>query len=409
MKVTGVIVEYNPLHNGHIYHLNKTKELTSCDYVVAVMSGNFVQRGEPAFVNKWARTSMALLSGIDLVLELPTIYSLSSAEGFAFGAISTLDKLGVIDSICFGSESGNINELMMLSKILAEEPQEFKISLEKYLKLGVSFPAAREKALYDFMNNNYSNTEENSRLTKILNNSNNILAIEYLKSLYRLSSKISAFTIPRINNKYNEEKLTGNISSATSIRKNLLLQNNVKQSIPDYVYDILQKEIKRGCGPLLLNNFSDIIMYKLRNLNLTDILEILDVSEGLENKIKKACENTTNVNDLIDLVRTKRYTTTRIQRILIYTLLNIKKDALNLIKSPASYIRVLGFNDNGKKLLKEIKKKCPLPVITNPSANDIDMLKYDISATDIYVLGYSNYEYKEARQDLKKPPIYHKI
>ncbi|EYE89297.1 hypothetical protein Q428_03205 [Fervidicella metallireducens AeB] len=409
MKVNGVIVEYNPLHNGHIYHLNKTKELTSCDYVVAVMSGNFVQRGEPAFVNKWARTNMALLSGIDLVLELPTIYSISSAEGFAFGAISILDKLGIIDTICFGSESGNISELMMLSKILAEEPQEFKISLEKYLKLGISFPAAREKALHDFMNNNYPNTEENSRLTKILNNSNNILAIEYLKSLHKLSSNISAFTIPRINNRYNEENLTGNISSATSIRKNLLLQNNIKQSIPDYVDDILQEEIKRGCGPLLLNNFSDIIMYKLRTLSIADISEILDVSEGLENKIKKACENTTNINDLIELIKTKRYTTTRLQRILIYTLLDIKKDALNIIKSPAKYVRVLGFNDNGKKLLKEIKKRCPLPIITNPSANDIDTLKYDISATDIYVLGYSNNEYKEARQDLKKPPIYCKI
>lgn len=404
MKISGIIVEYNPLHNGHLYHINKTREITGCNYLVAVMSGNFVQRGEPSMVNKWARTEMALKSGIDLVLELPFLYSTSSAEGFAFGAISTLNSLGFIDNICFGSESEDIKSLQYIAQILAYEPNEYKTLLHNYLKEGVSYPSARQNALIDYCRTKYSKTGNDKELMEALGSSNNILGIEYLKSIYRLSSKINPFSIKRIHNSYNQSNLTGVISSATSIRKNIY-DNDITETLPDYVYTILQNEKKLGRCPVALSNFSDLILYKLRDSNLSYIKNLLDVGEGLENKIKKGVECSTDINELIQYIKNKRYTTTRIQRILLYSLLGISKEVINAIKSPVKYIRVLGFNENGRVLLKKAKKSASVPIISNPSYKDSEILKYDINSTDIYVLGYENKLYKSAKQDFKIPPV----
>jgi predicted nucleotidyltransferase len=401
MSITGVIVEYNPLHNGHIHHLKKARQITDCSNIVAVMSGNFVQRGEPAFINKWTRTRIALESGVDLVIELPVIYANSSAEGFAFGAVSILNNIGIVDNVCFGSELGNLDVLSVIADILLEEPQEYKSFLQTHLKSGISYPRARQNALSDYIIVKNLSIKD---IGDVIFNSNNILSIEYLKSLKRLSSKIKPFTIQRVNNKYNDKNITGSISSATAIRKNF---NNfsVIQSLPSYSYDAVIKDCKEGKGPVTLSDFSDLIIYKLRDMDVGNIRNLIDVSEGLENRIKKAAENSRTVEELIHSIKNKRYTATRIQRILINSLLNITKDLHAKIQTPPEYIRVLGFNKHGKELIKQMSKTCPFPIITNPSNKDIDLLKYDISATDVYVLGYKNSIYKFGRQDLKIPPV----
>lgn len=404
MKITGLVVEYNPLHNGHLHHITKTKEITNCDYLIGVMSGNFVQRGEPAFINKWARTEMALKAGIDLVLELPLKYSISSAEGFAHGAISTLNNLGIVDSICFGSEADNIELLKKISWILADEPLAYRILLQDYLKEGISFPSAREKALLEYFKKNIQLDIDQNELSAIIGSSNNILGIEYLKSIYRLSANIVPYSIKRISNSYNGKDLTGRISSATSIRANFH-SKDIIDTIPSFTHNILEEEIKRGRGPVTLEAFSDLILYKLRNLSVENIRNLLDVSEGLEYKIKKAAETETNVYSLIECVKNKRYTATRIQRILIYSLLDITKDFSASIKSPAEYIHVLGFNENGKMLLRKASKLSNVPIITNPSPRDEALFGLDIKATDVYVLGYRNHEEKKGKQDFQRSPV----
>lgn len=405
MKVTGIIVEYNPFHNGHLYHLDETRKTTKADCIIAVMSGNFVQRGEPAFLDKWYRTEMALTAGIDLVIELPLLYSISSAEGFAFGAVSILNKLGIVNSLCFGSESGDIDDLIKVSEILAMEPDEYRNLLREYLDMGLSFPAAREKAVIQYSINKSTMNMAPEAIGEIVSNSNNILAIEYIKSLIKLGSSIKPFTIGRVNNKYNEIELTGSISSATAIRNNFSNRDVIKNSLPSYVMEIINKAMEEGRGPLSINDFSQLILYKLRTLAPEEIRNFIDVSEGLEYKIKQAADESADVYEIIDKVKNKRFTSTRIQRILMYALLNITKDLQPRIKLSPEYIRVLGFSPNGRRMLKEIKNHCDLPIITNPSIRDLELLKYDILSTDIYSLGFKSHLHRSSKQDLKKCPI----
>ncbi|CCJ34554.1 nucleotidyltransferase [Caloramator australicus] len=397
MKVTGIIVEYNPLHNGHLYHLQQTKQVTNCDYVVAVMSGNFVQRGEPAIVNKWARAEAALNAGVDLVIELPVIYSISSAENFAYGAISILNKLNIIDSICFGSESGDIEPLFKIAQILAEEPKEYKNLLRKFLKQGLPYPKAREFAL-----NNYFKDTNN-----LLQTSNNILGVEYLKALIKLNSNIKPYTIKRIKNNYNDINITSNIASATSIRHNFDNYDLIKTTIPEFSFEIIQREKQLGKGPVNLNNLADLIFYKIRSLTANELSKIHDISEGLENKIKYAAEESSTIEELLNLALSKRYTKTRLQRILLYILLDITKEVYLQTIKEINYIRILAANSKGRKLLKYVKDKAlvDIPIIINPSKYDKELLSLDIKATDIYVLGYNNPKYKIAVQDLKNKPI----
>ncbi|WDU84063.1 nucleotidyltransferase [Caloramator sp. Dgby_cultured_2] len=397
MKVTGIIVEYNPLHNGHLYHLQQTKQVTNCDYVVAVMSGNFVQRGEPAIVNKWARAEAALNAGVDLVIELPVIYSISSAENFAYGAISILNKLNIIDSICFGSESGDIEPLFKIAQILAEEPKEYKNLLKKFLKQGLPYPKAREFTL-----NNYFKDTNN-----LLQTSNNILGVEYLKALIKLNSNIKPYTIKRIKNNYNDINITSNIASATSIRHNFDNYDLIKTTMPEFSFEIIQREKQLGKGPVNLNNLADLIFYKIRSLTANELSKIHDISEGLENKIKYAAEESSTIEELLNLALSKRYTKTRLQRILLYILLDITKEVYLQTIKEINYIRILAANSKGRKLLKYVKDKelVDIPIIINPSKYDKELLSLDIKATDIYVLGYNNPKYKIAVQDLKNKPI----
>ncbi|MBZ4663803.1 MAG: nucleotidyltransferase [Caloramator sp.] len=404
MNVTGIIVEYNPLHNGHIYHINKTKEITKCDALIAVMSGSFVQRGEPAFVDKWSRTKMALYAGVDLVIELPVIYSKSSAEGFAFGAIATLDSTKIVNNVCFGSECGDISLLYKIAEVLAYEPYEYKQYLKDYLKLGMSFPSARLKSLNNYIIYHNLLNVNDINVENILKNSNNILGIEYIKSILKLKSNLKPFTIKRIVNKYNQEDLTGNISSATSIRKNI---NNeeVLNSMPEFCYKIIKEEIQNNNAPISLKSFEDIIYYLIRTKSPNELKNIIDVSEGLEFKLKQAAEDTYDIFKLIEYVKSKRYTQTRIQRILINILLNHTNDILYKVNRRPEYIRILGFNNKGRELIKMMKKQSSIPIITNPKRDDYEKLKLDIDASDIYALALKGNK-KLSKGDLKTSPVY---
>ena len=241
MNITGIIVEYNPFHNGHAYHIQKTREKTNCDAIVAVMSGNFVQRGVPAIVDKWNRSKMALMNGVDLVIELPLIYSLSSAEFFASGAVSLLNNLGIVNNLCFGSECGDTDVLSIIGKILTDEPIEFKKILKENLDKGLAYPLARSKALIQFLNIFDNKKLLNYNIEEILSSSNNILGIEYCKSLIKLNSSIRPYSIQREGSTYNSTSLNNKFSSATSIRKFIKENKNIKDvetHLPKNVYSL---------------------------------------------------------------------------------------------------------------------------------------------------------------------------
>ena len=387
MNISGLITEYNPMHNGHLYHINKTKEVTKCDGLICVMSGNFVQRGAPSIIDKWTKAEIALKNGVDLVIELPLVYSLSSAEFFSYGAVSLLNSLGIVKSICFGSEHGDINLLYKIAEILHKESDEFKISLKNYLSDGNSFPKARSKALNEIIisNSEFNNTE----LDNILNNSNNILGIEYCKSLLRLNSSIIPHTIHRIGSCYNDNNLEGSLPSATSIRNSLKADNSIeslKKVVPSNTLNKLQENIENK-SLVFENSIFRYIKYKALTNN-NNLSNLPDASEGLDNKIYKALHNSNTYEELINNIKTKRYSYTRISRLLCQYFIgldNITRDELiELRNSDAPYARVLGFNSLGRTILKEIKKVTSIPIITKVPKQLYKPLELDILATKAY-------------------------
>lgn len=388
-KVVGIIAEYNPFHNGHSYHIQNTKVLTGADFVVAVMTGNFTQRGNTSVVDKWEKTKMALNGGADLVIELPTIYSISSAENFANGAIKILNTLGIVDSISFGMEADDISTLNNISNVLYMEPPEYKAILEHELSKGSSFPKARENALMMYLN-------DIKRYANVLKGSNNILAIEYLKALKKQKSNLVPIGVKREKVYYNSTKIIDEYASATGIR-NLLLHNQleeVRKVVPAKTYSILLNNIRQGTYVLDITTYNNEIIYKLRSMSVKEIANLPDVSEGLEYLIKDASNKTNNLIELINKVKSKRYTQTRVQRILLYALLGITKKDMEISKKMTPYIRVLGCSENGKMLLSQINSKAK--VITsfkkfeksNKNRKIKRMLEIDKKATDIYTLGY---------------------
>ena len=316
--ILGIVSEYNPFHNGHIHHLELSKQLTKTAFTVAVMSGNFVQRGDTALVDKWTRTKMALKGGIDLVLELPTVYAISSAENFADGAIKILNSLGVVDYLSFGSEIGEISPLNDVASILYKEPKEFSSLITTQLKSGLSYPRAREIALSQFFGTS-------KKYTDILNNPNNILGVEYLKAIKKHRSHIKPLTIKRDYSDYNSKTVKNGIASATAIRTMIQNNKNVHRVVPFETYELLDEAIENGKIIPDLSVFEKEIIYTLRRMTLSEIALLPDVSGGLENRIKLTANNVNTLEDLISNIKTKRYTQSRIQRILLYALLNISR------------------------------------------------------------------------------------
>ena len=388
-KILAIICEYNPFHNGHLYQLNESIKLVNPDYVVCIMSGNFVERGNTALINKWARTEMALNAGVDMVIELPTVYSISSAENFASGAIKILNSLNCDTYLSFGSESGDISVLNKFAEILYREPAEYVTMLNHELSKGLSFPKARENAMLLYINDIRNSAT-------VLSGSNNILALEYLKQIMKTGNKITPITIKRIGTEYNSLSSSNNIASATAIRELLLQKKSVKNLMPKSSYSILKDELGNGRFVLDVAQFEKQIIYKLRCMSIEQIANLPDVSEGLEYKIKEAANTCNTLESLMFMIKSKRYTLTRINRILLYALLDIsKQDYINSQKI-IPYTRVLGMSENGKLLLSELSKNRKLNVITsvkqfmdkNNNKFLKAMLEQDILATNIYTMEY---------------------
>ena len=391
-KVLGIIAEYNPFHNGHLYHIKKSIEETGASSVICVMSGNFVQIGNTSIVDKWTKTKMALANGVDLVLELPTIYSVSSAENFAEGAIRLLDSLKIVDTISFGMEAKDIASLNNIANVLYTEPKEYTTILEHELRKGVSFPKARENAVMMYLN-------DIKQYANILTGSNNILAIEYLKAIKKLKSKLNPIGIRREKVLYNDEIIIDDFASATAIRKMIATGqfSDIQKVMPKSSYALLADELRKGHYVLDLSKFQKEIIYNLRKMLVEEIAQLVDVSEGLENAIKNAANSSNNLVDFVNIVKSKRYTQTRIQRILIYALLGITNSKMLAFKKAVPYARVLGFNKNGKQLISQIaKKNKKVQIVTSvkkymdESKNKVlkEMLETDILATNVYTLGY---------------------
>ncbi len=388
--ILGIVSEYNPFHNGHLMHLQKSKELTHTDFTIAVMSGNFVQRGDTSIVDKWTKAEMALKSGVDLVIELPTLYAISSAENFADGAIKILNSLGIVDYVSFGSEIGEITPLDDVASVLYKEPKEFSSLITRQLRSGLSYPKARELAIQMYFGSS-------QKYTDVLENPNNILGIEYLKSLKRLKSPIIPITLKRKYSDYNSNDIKSGIASATAIRTMLQKGKNIHYVVPYETYELLEEKKKYGQIIPSLSIFSKEIIYTLRKMTLSEIATLPDVSEGLENKIKAAANTSNNLEELILKIKSKRYTQSRIQRILLYALLNISEKDITMSKKQMPYIRVLGFNKNGKKIISAIANQNPkLQIIVSVKKfmeNNTDkhlhtMISKDIFASNVYTLGY---------------------
>ena len=430
MKILGIITEYNPFHNGHLYHLLKVKEITGTDYIVAVMSGNFLQRGEPAIINKWARAKMALNAGVDLIIELPFVFSTQDANGFAFGAVKLLDSLQIIDYLGFGCETDNLDTLYSISNFLNIEPQKYKELIVYHSKNGNEFPKVRSQALCEYHRIfGIEGLEKIStlELSKLLKYPNNILALEYIKHLLNLKCKIKPIAIKRIGASYHQKNIKGKVSSATSIRYEILnnlssskidlfmLNDKIKSTIPPSGFSVLEKELREGKGPITLESYRQYILATLRKMSLEDISRIQGVTEGLQNRIKKASLKSYTIEQLINSIKTRRYTRTKIQRIILHIMMNLSKEDISIFnKCGPLYARVLGFSKKGKILLRAIKKNSSTPLISKLSnylrqtifeENShvrnrlVKMLNYDILATDIYVLGNKKAEAKVARLD----------
>lgn len=299
-KVLGIVAEYNPFHNGHLHHLEEAKKLTGATYVVAVISGNFTERGSTALIDKWYRAEMALKCGVDLVLELPTLYATSSAENFADGAIKLLNSLKVVDYVAFGAETANVDILSELADVLYHEPKEYKNILTTELKKGISFPKARENTLLMYLNNS-------KKYSNVLSSPNNILGIEYIKALKKYKSKIEPVAISRFETGYNDSDFSGNIASATAIRN--IVKNGgfdiLRRLLPESSYSILMDNIKQGHFVTDLSAFEKEIIYTLRKMDIKEIANLPDVSEGLEFAIKNAANSCNSVTEFLNIIKSK--------------------------------------------------------------------------------------------------------
>ena len=392
MRVLAIIGEYNPFHNGHLYHIEQSKNEANADFVICIISGSFVQRGNTSIINKWAKAKMALENGADLVIELPTVYSISSAENFAEGAIKILNSLNIVDGLSFGMEANDIAVLNNIANVLYQEPKEYVTMLAHELNKGNSFPKARENALMVYLN-------DIKKYANVLSGSNNILAIEYIKALRKTKSTIIPMGIKRQKVFYNNEHIVDDFASATAIRKMLQTRqfSDIRKVMPKSSYMILGEELKKGHYVLDLSKFEKEIIYSLRKMTIEQIRNLPDVTEGLEKTIKNAADSCNTLEELINIIKSKRFTQTRIQRILLYALLGIDNKKMQISKKIDPYIRVLGFNHKGKQLISEMLALNPkLNVITSvkkymdsmPNKHLKEMLETDILATNVYTLGY---------------------
>jgi predicted nucleotidyltransferase len=417
MRTVGIIVEYNPLHHGHVYHFQQSRILSKADAVIAVMSGCFLQRGEPALVGKWARAEMALAMGADLVIELPVAFSSQPAEWFAYGAVSALDATGVVDALCFGSESGDLERLTALAGYLHKEEDSFGVLLRQQLKHGVSYPKAYGQAVQQYMS---TLTDGEARFQDIdpewFSQPNNTLGLHYVMALHKLKSTMEPLTIHRIKAEYNQSDITDEqIASATAIRKLLLEEGSLEPArsyIPESTLRILQREWEAGRAPIDWEAFSAPLLHTLSKLSAEELASFYEVSEGLEHRIKRMLPrldygSNNGIEQLLELLKTKRYTRTKLQRTLLRILLGHRKESLarDVLSCGVPYLRILGHSSKGRELLRRMKKTARVPVVTKVTRCDSPMLEMDIRAASVYALAYRKPAAEDVFADYYRSPI----
>ncbi|MDQ1146821.1 putative nucleotidyltransferase [Bacillus sp. SORGH_AS 510] len=402
MKAVGLIVEYNPFHNGHAYHLSASKEAAQADVVIAVMSGNFLQRGEPALLSKWYRTKMALLNGVDIVFELPYRFATQKAEIFANGAISILEAARC-ESICFGSESGDISSFLHTIEYIKEEEKNLDDGIKFFMDTGVSYPKATALAFKQLQSsNNYLD----------LAKPNNILGLEYIKAIQRQHSLINPMTVTRKNANYHDEHFTSEtIASATSIRKAIFSPKAEGQGIDQYVPAATKQLLEEYFHHFQLfhqwENYWSYLQFRLIHSSTEDLKEIYEMEEGLENRLQAAAIQSESFQQFMERIKTKRYTWTRLQRLCVHILTNTKKVEMNSNLEKATYLRLLGMTANGREYLNKTKKDFTLPLVSKLSSFKENMIDLDVKAARVYALGVPNHLKDEMfKQEFSQPPIY---
>ncbi|WP_066090768.1 nucleotidyltransferase [Anaerotignum neopropionicum] len=404
MKTIGIITEYNPFHLGHQYMIEEAKKKTGADRVVVVMSGNFVQRGEPAFFSKWTRAKAALTNGVDMVLELPVLFATANAETFACAAVRILEETGLVDTLCFGSESGDLATLQEAAKLMSNETEEFRSLLKANLDEGMSYPTARSKALEMISSIN----------SEILSQPNHILALEYLKALARYQCKMLPMTIKREGAAYHGTSLEDKFASASAIRRGISEDQTraALKQVPENCFDLYNDALSLGMAPIVWKNYAGPLNYKLRAMSAEELRNIFEVTEGLENRILRSIDTCYEVEDIIEFIKSKRYTRTKIQRILLHILLDIKETEVDYFmkKSRMPYIRVLGFRKENAEILGDLTINTKCPVLTNlkkaPEILDEDglhLLALEKAATDLHAMAAPNTLYRSPNQDFTMP------
>ncbi|MCD7726564.1 MAG: nucleotidyltransferase [Clostridiales bacterium] len=388
MKTVGIIAEYNPFHNGHAYQIARAKEITGADYCIVVMSGDFVQRGAPALMDKYLRTECALRNGADLVLELPVYYALGSAEYFASGAVALLDKLGVTDALCFGSECGDIALLSEFAARLLEETPVFQSVLHTQLRSGLSYPNARNAALL-------ASAPHLSPHIGILSCANNILGIEYCKALLKRGSTVRPCTVRRAGASYHDACLDSGYSSALAIRSALTSSNSlasVQGQLPPSAYALMQSHYGMDY-PILSDDLSELLHYQLLSEQPEGYTCHPDIDQELSNRIRKLLPRYQSFSSFCGLLHTKNRTYTRISRSMAHILLHLRRDRLDAYRREdfVLYARMLGFRQEAQELLAAVKERSQIPLISKLADADalltplgVEMLSTDIFAGHIY-------------------------
>lgn len=403
MKACGLIVEYNPFHNGHLYHIEQTKKKTNANCIVAIMSGSFLQRGEPAIIDKYHRTRIALELGVDVVLELPYAFSVQSSDLFAKGSVHTLNELGV-DSICFGSESGHINDFINMHTKKNENKTTYTSYLKYYLHKGYSYPSANKQATQKIgMDSNLID----------LTAPNNILGFSYVQTILDNHLPITPVTIKRIKNNYHDKKIQSSLASASSIRKQLekdsdIYTPEIMQTMPiETINLLLNYKNKTGVWHEWELYFK-LVYYRVLTMSAQELSLIHGIDEGIENRIIETIKEASSFNNWVKAIKTKRYTWARIQRMFTHLLTNTKKTELEHLHELKSvpYIRLLGATKTGRNYLNEQKKELRVPLITSLNKNQHPFLSIEERATNAY---YSilppNIRKELHHQDIKGPII----
>lgn len=411
MYVTGIVAEYNPFHNGHLYQLNRTKQITESDFVIAVMSGNFTQRGTPSIRNKFIRTQMALSAGVDMVLELPTTYASSSAERFCEAAVSVLNKTGLVNVISFGSEIGDIRILQDLAGVLTHEPAELSQLIKDYLSQGYSFPRARQSAIIKLFSQTKYDYPLTDQIKEAVENPNNILGIEYIKALIKYHSAIKPLTIKRKSSHYHDTEITSPIASATAIRTQFQFDqlDAVKQSMPADSYNLLAST---AAYIPHLRDLNDFLHYKLIFSNIDSLYSLWDIPKDIILSILRHFKEKKSIEEIINAVTSKTYTRATVQRAVLRIILNVLQSDMEKLEPMQwiPYIKVLGCKKSASILLSELNKHAHVPVITNLKASYSSLssegkllLDYELRASNIYQ--YISRSEKPYHQDFSQPFI----